>query len=174
MGEGIGIAARDFFKEHAEFLGGGGGFFKRAVQGFETRIESLDVLVEQLWRVAFRVQGDEDHLQPFAIATHQLLGLGGAGQGGRAHGRALGETEEHHRHQAAIAAQHPGFALRVLELEVTPHDLVAEVLAVVERQLAAVVATGEQAQAQQAHALQDSPAGIQSTHEKSILLNRLK
>jgi len=52
-----------------------------------------------------------------------------------------------------------GFTLGILELEGAAHDLVAQVLAVLEIQLGAVVTTGQQAQAQQAHTGQDHAAG---------------
>jgi len=80
-------------------------------------------------------------------------------EGGRAHGRALGEAEKHHRHQATVRTQGDGFTLGILELEGAAHDLVAQVLAVLEIQLGAVVTTGQQAQTQQAHAGQDLAAG---------------
>jgi len=159
-GRGCRCRRRDLFIKDPELLGGHGDFFRGAVERFEAGVEGLDVIVENLGGVALGVQGDEHHLHDLAIAAHQFLGLGGAGQGGRADGRALGEAEEHHRHQAAVRAQGDCFAVSILELESAAHDLVTEVLAVLEVQLGAVVTAAQQAaQAQQAHAGQHFAAG---------------
>ncbi|MNJ60541.1 hypothetical protein D3C77_562810 [compost metagenome] len=147
----IGIARRDLFVEHAKFLGGCGGFLKGAGQRHERRVERLDVGIEHLGGVTFRIQADEHHLQEAAIAAHQLLDLRRARQGGRTHRRALGKAEEHHGHGAPEAGQRTFVALGVLEFEGTAKDLVAHVLAVLERQGAtASVATCQNPEAQQA------------------------
>ncbi|MNJ61766.1 hypothetical protein D3C77_575710 [compost metagenome] len=150
--DGVGVATGHLLVEHTEFLGGRGGLFEGTGQRYEGRVEGLDVGIEHLGGVAFRVEADEHHLQETAIAAHQLLDLCRARQGGRAHRRALGEAEEHHRHRAPEAGQRTWVALGVLEFEGAAEDLVAHVLAVfeIERTTGAGVATCQNTEAQQA------------------------
>ncbi|MNE96042.1 hypothetical protein D3C80_1942010 [compost metagenome] len=76
----------------------------------------------------------------------------------------MGETEEHHRHQAAKAGERSCVALGIFQLEGTPKDLVAQVLTVLVGQLASTVATAEEAKAQQTHTCNHLSASQINTH----------
>ena len=74
--------------------GRGRNLLATAREGDDARVESREILLESIRRVALRIDGDEDHLQSVGVSAEALQAVAHLHQRGRTHVRAMREAEE--------------------------------------------------------------------------------
>ncbi|MCY1534131.1 hypothetical protein D9M68_694920 [compost metagenome] len=132
-------------------MGRGARLFRIAAQADEPGIEGLGIGAQDLGRVAFGVDRDEQHAQLVGVRTQQALDLDGARERRGADVGALRETEEQHHRMALVVGQPACLAIGVLQLEIAVRHA-GQVHAVQFRGIGAAAREGEQGQGRQQQA----------------------
>lgn len=94
MIHGVVATSFHFGVEHFEFVGNDFGFLGAATQADKTWVKGLRVSGHELWRIALRVDADENDLQFVSIFPELLFQCRCPRQGGWTNGWALRETEK--------------------------------------------------------------------------------